>query len=177
VIEADPGPARQVVVNLAVKRAPANASGRQSLFWKLGPVTIDEAYADQRQALRQENIYSSRKATAAPAWTEAHLSRIFEPFSPPKRVARETGLGLATVYALSSRWGTHPGLPVNRDKGRRLRSIFPPRITKWARIQKLRRRRFGRVIRHGRHDPAGGKTTKFYGCLTRHLVQETRVYA
>ena len=101
---ADPGELEQVLVNLAVNARDAIGS-EGTITVETTAQAIDEdaaaAHADVRAGSYVRIAVTDTGCGMAPDVVE----RVFEPFFTTKEPGRGTGLGLATVYAITNRYG------------------------------------------------------------------------
>ncbi|HEU5004149.1 MAG TPA: ATP-binding protein [Actinomycetota bacterium] len=105
-VEADVGGVEQVLMNLAVNARDAMPNGGQ-LTIATSVAHLDESYtAAHLGASTGPNVLLEVTDTGSGMPPEVSL-QIFEPFFTTKPAGVGTGMGLATVYGIVSRWGGH----------------------------------------------------------------------
>ena len=105
-VEADTGGLEQVLMNLAVNARDAMAEGG-SITISTSVAVIDDSYTDAHVgAAPGTHVLLEVSDTGCGMSPELTL-RIFEPFFTTKASGVGTGMGLATVYGIVSRFGGH----------------------------------------------------------------------
>lgn len=105
-IEADPGQAEQILVNLvAHARDALSAGGMVTLVTE--NVALDERSCRQRPGLRPGPHVRLRVRDSGRGLPPEALQRLFEPFFSATAGGRGAGLGLATVYGIVRQHGGH----------------------------------------------------------------------
>jgi len=99
-VRVDPVQVEQILMNLAANARDAMPEGGHFSI-ETSAVMLDEAYADQKNALIPVGHYALITITDdGPGIPPQHLAHIFEPFFTTKPPGEGTGLGLATVYGI-----------------------------------------------------------------------------
>jgi two-component system, cell cycle sensor histidine kinase and response regulator CckA len=101
---ADPGQLEQVLVNLALNARDAMPAGG-TLTIRTRDMAIDASYAEQHAGLQPGTYVVLEVEDTGVGITPDVQARIFEPFFTTKPVGQGTGLGLATVYGIVTKWG------------------------------------------------------------------------
>jgi PAS domain S-box-containing protein len=113
-VMADPVQVEQILLNLAANARDAMPRGG-NLSLRTEQAFLDDAAASAHGVARGAHVKLVVRDDGVGMERET-LSRIFEPFFTTKEVGRGTGLGLATVFALSRQFGacidveSEPGL-------------------------------------------------------------------
>jgi nitrogen-specific signal transduction histidine kinase len=105
-VKMDPGQLQQLVMNLASNARDAMQRGGR-LTLGTANVELDDTYARQRLEVTAGPyalLTVSDTGCGMSAEVQAHL---FEPFCTTKKVAKGTGMGLATVYGMIKQSGGH----------------------------------------------------------------------
>jgi two-component system, cell cycle sensor histidine kinase and response regulator CckA len=98
-LEADPGMAEQVVMNLVVNARDAMPKGgRVTLHTQI--VEFDETVCNRNPEARPGRFVCLAVSDTGCGVEPATMKRIFEPFFTTKEPGKGTGLGLATVHAI-----------------------------------------------------------------------------
>ncbi len=105
-VYADPGQLEQIVVNLCVNARDAMPDGGH-IRVETREAAFGRAFCETHPWARQGEFVAVSVADTGSGMDEAIVSRIFEPFFTTKEHGSGTGLGLATVYAITQR---HEGL-------------------------------------------------------------------
>lgn len=134
-IKGDSGMLEQVIMNLCVNARDAMPKGGR-LTVSLGPVTVDEDYAQGHPEARIGHFVCLRVEDTGTGMDTATVSRIFEPFFTTKDVGKGTGLGLATVYGIVKQHGGWIEVSSAPGKGSRF-TVFLPAIQEKASAGKL----------------------------------------
>jgi two-component system cell cycle sensor histidine kinase/response regulator CckA len=125
---ADPGQVEQILINLCVNARDAMPNGG-SIRIKTSNVFLDEAFCrTQPDAHAGDYVCTSVSDTGVgiPLEAQAH---IFEPFFTTKDIGEGTGLGLATVYAISRRHNGFIGMASEPGKGTTMSLYLPVATT------------------------------------------------
>jgi signal transduction histidine kinase/FixJ family two-component response regulator len=123
-VNADSGMLEQVIMNLCVNARDAMPKGG-TLTISLGPVQINDDYAQGHPEARLGQFVCLRVADTGTGMDSATLIRIFEPFFTTKDVGKGTGLGLATVYGIVKQHGGWIEVSSEVGKGSKF-SVFLP---------------------------------------------------
>ncbi|MDY0004428.1 MAG: response regulator [Polyangia bacterium] len=105
-IEADPGQAEQILVNLVTHARDALAAGGMVTIVTEN-ITLDERACRQRPGLRPGPHVRLRVRDSGRGLPPEALGRLFEPFFSAGTGGRGGGLGLATVYGIVRQHGGH----------------------------------------------------------------------
>ncbi len=123
-IAADPGQIEQVLVNLCVNARDAMPRGGK-LYIETENFAVDPRYSRTHMDARIGDYVSLTISDTGEGIPQDIQSRIFEPFFTTKEVDRGTGLGLATVYAITKRHGGFLNLYSEYGHGTTFRIYFP----------------------------------------------------
>ena len=104
-VKADISQFEQVIVNLAVNARDAMPEGGRLRLRTANVTAAGHARASAPRACRRPTTCWSKSATPAPAFPEAIIDKIFDPFFSTKEVGKGTGLGLSTVYGIIKQTG------------------------------------------------------------------------
>jgi signal transduction histidine kinase/HAMP domain-containing protein len=96
----DAGMMEQVLMNFAVNARDAMTKGGE-LTIQTDSVQIDEKYVQRHPDARVGQFVCLKVTDTGCGMDAATLKRIFEPFFTTKQAGKGTGLGLATVYAIT----------------------------------------------------------------------------
>jgi len=114
-VKADRSQLEQVLVNLAINARDAMPRGGK-LAIDSSNIDVDASYAASRPDLRIGRYVRLRVSDSGTGMDRATVDRVFEPFFTTKPKGHGTGLGLATVYGITTQAGgtiqiySEPGL-------------------------------------------------------------------
>lgn len=123
-VNADSGMLEQVLMNLCVNARDAMPKGG-TLAISLGPVQINDDYAQGHPEARLGQFVCLRVADTGTGMDSATMIRIFEPFFTTKDIGKGTGLGLATCYGIVKQHGGWIEVSSEVGKGSKF-SVFLP---------------------------------------------------
>jgi signal transduction histidine kinase/CheY-like chemotaxis protein/HAMP domain-containing protein len=124
----DAGMMEQVLMNLAVNARDAMPKGGE-LTIQTDPIQIDEKYVQRHPDARAGLFVCLQVTDTGSGMDAATLKRIFEPFFTTKAVGKGTGLGLATVYAITKQHAGWIEVTSQPRKGTCFRIFVPASLT------------------------------------------------
>jgi signal transduction histidine kinase/ActR/RegA family two-component response regulator len=120
---ADAGEFEQMLMNLVINARDAMPQGGNLL------VTTDAVDLNAEQGLRvglgDGRFARVRVQDSGEGMTPEVAAKAFEPFFTTKETGRGTGLGLAMVYGIASRWGGNASISSVVRKGTTVTVLFP----------------------------------------------------
>ena len=123
-VRADPGQIEQVLINLAVNGRDAMPDGGE-LRIELSNAELDTAGAATHPGLAPGRYVQLAVTDTGTGIEPGLVSHIFEPFFTTKAEGKGTGLGLATVYGITTQNGGHIEVESQVNRGTTLRVYFP----------------------------------------------------
>jgi PAS domain S-box-containing protein len=113
-VMADPVQLEQILLNLAANARDAMPDGG-TLTLRTEESIIDDRWAETHGVAKGPHVMLSVRDTGS-GMDAATRQRVFEPFFTTKEIGKGTGLGLATVFALTRQFGGC--IEVDSEKGR-----------------------------------------------------------
>jgi two-component system cell cycle sensor histidine kinase/response regulator CckA len=104
VVRADPGQVEQVIMNLVVNASDAMPGGGRITIATQN-VRVDDPESRPHPTLRHGEYVVLRVTDTGIGMDSGTMSHVFDPFFTTKETGKGTGLGLATVYAITERSG------------------------------------------------------------------------
>ncbi|MHB1345410.1 MAG: hybrid sensor histidine kinase/response regulator, partial [Thermoleophilia bacterium] len=124
--EVDPSQFEQVILNLASNARDAMPTGGRLAF-ETTHISLDEEYVRSHPDARTGDHVCLIVRDTGTGMDPETLARAFEPFYTTKPQGQGTGLGLASVYAITSQSGGHVTLESEEGIGSTVR-VYLPRI-------------------------------------------------
>jgi len=122
-IRADRGQLETLVLNLAVHSRESMIQGGRLTLQTSG-TRLDPGAADHRQLPAGDYVVLTLVDTG-PGLTEEYQQHLFEPFFGTSQPGKNTGLGLATVYAIVRQHGGHISCSSQLGQGSTFTICFP----------------------------------------------------
>lgn len=121
---ADQGQIEQIIVNLAVNARDAMPHGGV-LRIKTTNIYLDECYAHRNIGVRPGQYVMLAVSDTGIGINKETKSRMFEPFFTTKKAGKGTGLGLATVYAITQKNSGHIAVESKLGEGATFKIYLP----------------------------------------------------
>ncbi len=103
-VRAAPGHLSQVVMNLVVNATQAIGQGRGRVELVVDELEVDPLFAERHPPLAAGPCMRLIVRDDGPGIEQTALNRVFEPFFTTKEVGQGTGMGLAVVHGIVSRY-------------------------------------------------------------------------
>jgi len=126
-VNADRGQMEQIIMNLALNARDAMPTGG-TMTIETSDVELDTHYAMRHRSAVAGPYVALRVTDTGTGITPAILLRLFEPFFTTKEVGKGTGLGLATVHGIVTRYGGSVDVSSEIGKGTSF-TVYLPRTT------------------------------------------------
>jgi CheY-like chemotaxis protein len=117
----------QIIMNLALNARDAMPTGG-TMTIETSDVELDTHYAMRHRSAVAGPYVALRVTDTGTGITPAILLRLFEPFFTTKEVGKGTGLGLATVHGIVTRYGGSVDVSSEIGKGTSF-TVYLPRTT------------------------------------------------
>jgi two-component system, cell cycle sensor histidine kinase and response regulator CckA len=118
------GPFEQILVNLCVNARDAMPSGG-TIRVATRLVDVDAQFAEAHPGLEAGRHVRLTVTDQGSGMTDEETERAFEPFFTSKPAGKGTGLGLATVYGIVTRFGGHVSIQTDIGVGTTISIMLP----------------------------------------------------